>query len=484
MFRYRKLYSGYHCENRPLRLSPQAIFLTNKERVHLIGIGGIGMSGIAQILLAQGKAVSGSDLKSSELIGKLKALGAKVFIGHSPSNITDASLVIYSSAIKQTNPELVAAYSQGIPALTRAEALSILANQKKAIAVSGAHGKTTTASLISHILVSCGLNPTVCVGGELFSLNGNAHLGKGRFFVLESDESDGSFLSLNPLYSVITNIDREHLDFYRDLEHITETFLRFMKNTKEEGCIFLCQDDLDLIKLKASLNKRAFSFGLSEQADIFPKDIKVQNNLTRFDCIYKGRALGEITLGIPGRHNISNSLASAALGLEIGLDFNSIRDALASYRGVRRRLELKLKDKDILIFDDYAHHPTEIKATLEALRSFKHKRLVALFQPHRYTRTKFLIDDFGSCFRGVDRLIITDIYAASEPAIEGISAKNICQKAREAEIEDVRFLPKKEILKYLLQEIRSGDLIAIMGAGDIGNIADALVKEIKGSPAL
>lgn len=458
---------------------------TGKEKIHLIGIGGIGMSGIAQLFLAQGMRVSGSDLKHSRLIEKLKALGAEIFIGHSHANVKqDVDVVIYSSAIKQTNPELMIAHSREIPVLNRACALGLLANQKKTIAVTGAHGKTTTASLISHLLIKCALKPTVCVGGELFSLNGNALLGEGNYFVLEADESDGSFLHLNPLYPVITNIDREHLEFYRNLEHITETFREFMNNTKDEGCIFCCYDDPGLMKITSSLNKRFFTFGLSDQADIFAKDITMQDNKTCFNCIYQGESLGEVSLQIPGRHNICNALGAIAVGLELGLDFKSIQEALASYKGVRRRLQLKLKEKNILIFDDYAHHPTEIRASLEALNSFKHKRILAVFQPHRYTRTKFLIEDFGSCFQGADLLIVTDIYAASEAPLAGVSARDICQKAREAKIKDVRFLSKNDILEHLLKEIRSGDLVVVMGAGDIGRIADALVERIKGADSL
>ena len=455
---------------------------TNREKIHLIGIGGIGMNGIAQLLLTLGCRVSGSDLKPSQLIEKLKNLGVKIFIGHSSANITDVDVVIYSSAIKGTNPELITAHSCDILVLSRAEALSLLANQKKSIAVTGAHGKTTTSSLISHMLLKCGLKPTICVGGELFNLNGNAaSLGEGHYFVLEADESDGSFLSLNPFYSVITNIDREHLDYYRNLEHIIETFRKFMGNTREEGCLFCFQDDFHLRKIIRSLEKRVVSFGLTPQADIFARDLDLQNSLTCFNCVYQGYSLGKITLQIFGRHNICNALAAIAVGLELGLEFKSIQDAVSSYRGVRRRLELKLKEKDILIFEDYAHHPTEIKATLEALRNFKHKRILVVFQPHRYTRTKILIDDFGSCFRGVDHLIVTDIYSAGESPIEGVSAKNICQKAREAEIEDVRFLPKKDIVSHLLKEIQPGDLVTIMGAGDIGSVADVLAKRFKGS---
>ncbi|UCB56591.1 MAG: UDP-N-acetylmuramate--L-alanine ligase [Candidatus Omnitrophota bacterium] len=452
----------------------------NRKKIHLVGIGGIGMSGIAQLLLAQGAKVSGSDLKASALIEKLKKLGAQVFIGHSASNVTDVDLVIYSSAVKQDNPELIRAHSKNIPVLTRAEALALLANEKKSIAVSGAHGKTSTASLISHILVECHLQPTICVGGEVFGLNGNAFLGDGHYFVLEADESDGSFLSLRPLYSVVTNIDREHMDYYRDLDHIKETFRRFLSNTRDEGRLFFCLDDADLSRIARSLNKRLFSFGLSHQAQIFARDIKMQNNFSRFGCVYKDKDMGELTLNVPGRHNICNALAAAALSLEIGLEFSDIQRALANYQGVRRRLELKLKKNDILIFEDYGHHPTEIKATLDALKGFKHKRILAVFQPHRYTRTKSLLDDFGRCFQGADQLVVTDIYAASEAPIEGVTAESICQRARSAQVKDVRFLPKKDILEYLLSEIQSGDLVAIIGAGDIGSVADALVERIKG----
>jgi UDP-N-acetylmuramate--alanine ligase len=457
---------------------------TNKKKVHLIGIGGIGMSGIARLLVAEGCKLSGSDLKASRLTDKLKGLGAEIFIGHSSLNVQEADSVIYSSAIKQDNPELMAARSAGIRLLSRAQALAELANQKKAIAVTGAHGKTTTSSLISHMLITCGLKPTVCVGGELISLNSNAFCGEGRYFVLEADESDGSFLNLNPVYSIVTNIDQEHLDYYRDLTHISQTFLEFMRNTKREGCVFFCRDDPRLLELTHCLDRRCFSFGLLPQAEAFAQDIKMQDGLSRFKCIYKGEALGEITLHIAGRHNICNGLAAISLGLEIGLDFKSIQGALASYKGVRRRLELKSQEKDIRIFEDYAHHPTEIRATLEALKGFRHKRLLAVFQPHRYTRTQSLIEDFGRCFQAADHLIVTDIYSASEAPIKGVSAENICQKAREAGINDTHFLPRKDILPHLLKELQRGDLVAVMGAGDIGSFADVLAERIKSSDTL
>jgi len=452
-----------------------------ENKVHLIGIGGIGMSGIAQLLLAQGLKVSGSDLKDSQLIEKLRSLGIKVYIGHSASNVKGADKVVYTPAVSQDNPELQAARSLTGAVLTRAQALAELANQKKTIAVTGAHGKTTTSSLISHMLAKCGLNPTVCVGGELFSLNGNALLGQGGYFVLEADESDGSLVTLNPFYSVVTNIDREHLDYYRNLDHIKETFRQFMENTQDEGMLFCCQDDAELIKIANSLQKNLLTFGLSGDSDITAFNIKMQERLSQFDCIYQRKTLGRIHLETPGEHNISNSLAAVAVGLKLGIDFSSIQGALASYEGVRRRMELKLREKDILIFEDYAHHPTEIKATIKALKNFPHKRIIVAFQPHRYTRTKSLIDDFGRCFKDVDYLIITDIYAASEAPIAGVSAETICQKAHEAGVKRVEFMPKQNILKHLFDEIGHGDLVAILGAGDIGGIAGELAEKIKSS---
>ncbi|MFC1631580.1 UDP-N-acetylmuramate--L-alanine ligase [Candidatus Omnitrophota bacterium] len=453
--------------------------LSDKNSVHLVGIGGIGMSGIAQILLARGVKVSGSDLKQTALTKKLQDLGGKIFIGHDFRHLQDADILIYSSAVKSDNPELIRARAKGIPLITRAEGLAQLANQKKSIAVTGAHGKTTTASLIAHTLLSCGLKPTVCVGGELFNIDGNVFLGDSDYFVLEADESDGSFLNFTPFYSVVTNIDREHLDYYRDLDHIVESFTRFMQNTKPGGTVFYSADDPLLVKLQSCLKSRTLSYGLKPEAEIFAQDIELHSRYSRFRCVYRKQDLGQLDLSIPGQHNIINALAALAIGLEVGLDFRALSQALSLYSGVRRRLELKLKRNDILVFEDYAHHPTEIKATLASLQSFKPKRLFAVFQPHRYTRTKFLIDDFGRCFSGADRLIVTDIYAASEPPIEGVTARNICQKAQEAKVKEVLFLPRKDILAHLLAEVQSGDLVAILGAGDIGSVTDALVRELK-----
>jgi UDP-N-acetylmuramate--alanine ligase len=454
---------------------------SGREKIHLIGIGGIGMSGIAQLLLNLGNRVSGSDVKPSSLIEKLRHLGAEISIGHQRDNLADADIVIVTPAVKSDNPELVAAQERNLKILTRAQALAELANQKNTIAVTGAHGKTTTSSLTSHILSACGLKPTICVGGEVFSLNGNAFTGSGNYFVLEADESDGSLLTLNPLYSIITNVDREHMDYYRNLEHVMQTFKEFLTHTKKEGVIFLCRDDKQLMRLARSAGRRIVTFGLGVDADIYAKDIVLKESFSEFTCMRGNEEIAQFTVPLPGRHNVSNALAAIALSLELEIDIDSLKKSFESFRGIRRRMELKLKKKDILVFEDYAHHPTEIKATLDALKNFKHKRIFAVFQPHRYTRTKFLLNEFGTCFRGVDRLIVTDIYAASEPPIEGINAEVICEKAKKAGVENATFLPKYDILKSLLQELKPGDLVAVMGAGDIGSLAGVLAEEIKKS---
>ncbi|MFH1045429.1 MAG: UDP-N-acetylmuramate--L-alanine ligase [Candidatus Omnitrophota bacterium] len=457
---------------------------SNQKKVHLMGIGGIGMSGIAQILLAQGCRVSGCDVKASSLTEKLQQLGANIVIGHAPDHLDDVEVLVYSSAIAKDNPELVGAYARNLVVLWRAQALALLANQKKTISVTGAHGKTTTSSMIAHILAKCNLKPTICVGGELFSLNGNAFRGESNYFVLEADESDGSFLHLAPLYSVVTNIDREHLDYYRDLEHICATFRAFLSNTRKEGAIFFCQDDPMLSKVVSSLGITALGYGFSADAAVTARDIVVESGRSRFTFFEREKALGEVTLEIPGRHNISNALAAIAVGLKIGLDFSAICQALTSFKGVRRRMELKLREKGILVFEDYAHHPTEIKVTLEALKTFGPKRILAVFQPHRYSRTKFLLPEFGRCFAGVDQLIVTDIYAASETPIAGISGRCVCQEAEKAKVREVFFLPKQEIVAHLLGQLRPGDLVAIMGAGDIGNLSNVLAEAVKKSDQL
>jgi UDP-N-acetylmuramate--alanine ligase len=452
--------------------------LAGIKKIHFVGIGGVGMSGLAQILLKAGYRITGSDIKSSEITERLSLQGAIVSIGHKESNVGDAELVVYSSAIMLDNPELIFAHSKNIPIIKRAELLAELMEGKIGIAVTGAHGKTTTTSLISVVLTEAGLAPTVAIGGIVYYFNGNVSLGNGQYFIAEADESDGSFLCYSPTYSVVTNIDLEHLDFYRDLKDIKESFMKFINRTKEEGCLFCSGDDLNLRDILSGYKNRFITFGLSNACDIYPKNIHSDGFSSSFDCVYKGSRLGRLNLRIPGKHNISNSLSAVGVALELGINFSKLQTSLSSYCGAERRFQLKGEVNGIMVIDDYAHHPTEIKATLEAAKIWKDKRIVAVFQPHRYTRTKYLLDTFSNTFNLVDHLVITDIYPASEKPIEGVSARNIYTKIVEYGHKDVHFLPKGEIVEHLVKRLKPNDLVIIMGAGDIGKVANELVNTL------
>jgi UDP-N-acetylmuramate--alanine ligase len=447
---------------------------------HLIGIGGIGMSGIAQLLLRRGFEVSGSDLKESKIIDELKKIGAKIFIGQHPDNIKDAKTVVYSSAIKKDNPEIIEAKKLGIPILKRAQALAGLMQDKTVITVTGSHGKTTTASLVSYLLLEAGLQPCVAVGGILKNIDTNSYLGTGKFFVAEADESDGSFLYYYPKYSIITNIDREHLDYYREFENELSAFREFLNKTEKEGCVFCCDDDENLKTILKDYKNRVLLFGLQDTADIYPKDIKFMGLASEFDCFFKGKLMGRFQLALGGRHNISNALSVIALGLEIGIVLEIIKQALKNFKGAGRRLEIKFSDSNYLVIDDYAHHPTEIKATLEAIRNLKNDRTIAIFQPHRYTRTKLLLEEFSMSFDLADYIIITDIYPAGESPIDGISGRCIYDKIKErSRDKKISFLPKEEIVKQVSGILKTGDLIITLGAGDIVKTSDELVGMLK-----
>lgn len=450
------------------------------KHYHLIGIGGIGMSGIAQLLLRRGIKVSGSDLKESKITEELEKLGAQVFIGHNPLNIKGANLIIYSSAIRQDNPEIQEAKRQGITLIRRAQALASLMEDETVITVTGSHGKTTTASLVSYLLLEAGFSPTIAVGGVLRNIDTNAYLGDGKFFVAEADESDGTFLYYRPKYSIITNIDYEHLDYYKEFKNAIATFKKFLNNTKEDGCVFVCSDDINLKDIIKDYKNKYVMFGLKEGAHIYPKNIKTKDLTCEFDCFYKDKFIDRFYLALGGEHNISNALSVIALGLELGIDLKVIKKTLSSYQGAKRRLEIKFNNKDYLLIDDYAHHPTEIRATLSALRSLRFARLIAIFQPHRYTRTKLLLDEFSKSFDLVDYVIITDIYPAGEEPQEGISGRLIYDKIKEhSPNKQVVFLPKEKIATYILETIRSQDLVVTLGAGDIVKTCDELVEELK-----
>jgi len=451
-----------------------------KEYYHFIGIGGIGMSGVAHLMLKAGASVSGSDLKENRITDELKRLGANIFIGHNAQNVSNQSAIVYSSAIKDDNPEICQGRKLGIPLLKRAEALALLMRKKTAITIAGSHGKTTTTSLISYMLLEAGLCPTVAIGGILKNIDTNACLGSGEFFVAEADESDGSFLYYQPKYSIITNIDYEHLDYYHSFENECNAFESFLKRTQEDGCLFVCSDDLNLKKLSSNYKGKVVFFGLNEPADICAKNIELSGLTSDFDCFFKNKLISRFHLALGGRHNISNALAVIALGLELGIDLAYIRRTLEGYKGAGRRLEIKFKSDKYLVLDDYAHHPSEIKATLAAVTNLISKRKIVVFQPHRYSRTQLLLNEFAVSFDQADYLIITDIYAASEQPIEGIDAGVLLNKIKEYRPnKQVVYLPKEKIAEFLVGFIKDGDLLITLGAGDIVRVADAMAEKLK-----
>jgi len=453
----------------------------NSMHYHLVGIGGIGMSGIAHLLLSCGKAVSGSDLKESKIVRDLRTLGARIFLGHAASNVQEADVVIYSSAVKEDNPEIIEAKRKGLTIIKRAQALAELMQEKTVIAVTGSHGKTTTTSLSALLLLEAGLSPTAAVGGILKNINSNACLGKGKFFVAEADESDGSFLYYQPKYSIITNIDREHLDYYKDFANALAAYRQFLERTQPDGCVFACADDVHLQKIMKDYKNRRVFFGLNQNADIYPENIAEKGLSSEFDCFYQRKFVSHFSLSLGGRHNISNALAVIALGMELKIDLKVIQKILADYQGAKRRLEVKFRDERYLLIDDYAHHPTEIKATLAAVQNLKYNRLIAVFQPHRYSRTQILADDFARSFDFVDKLVLTEIYPAGEPALAGISSGLLCQKIKDyAPEKAVECLKKEEIVRHILDEIKPGDLVITLGAGDITKINDELAEALKG----
>ncbi len=438
------------------------------------------MSGIAQLFLSRGIKVSGSDLKAGLTTDELVKQGAQIVIGHAPSNIQGAPSVVYSSAIKQDNPELLEAKRLGLVLLKRAEALAWLMQDKSVITVSGSHGKTTTTSLVSCLLMDAGFYPTAVIGGILGNIKNNACMGKGEFFIAEADESDGSFLYYTPKYSIITNIDHEHLDYYKDFDNLVAAYRDFLNKTLPSGCVFCCADDENLISILKGYKGRHVLFGLHDNADIYAKDCRISGLTTQFDCFYRKDHIGRFCLALGGMHNVSNALSVVAIGLELGLGFEAINKTLSSYKGAGRRIEVKFRDADYLVIDDYAHHPTEIRATLSAVSHLKRQRVVAVFQPHRYSRTQILLEDFAKCFSQADYLLISDIYPASELPIEGINSQLLVRRIKELDKDkDVFFVPKDEIISHLNGIMRPGDLIITLGAGDIIRICDELVEELK-----
>ncbi len=448
--------------------------------IHFVGIGGIGMSGIAELLISLGYKVSGSDLKTSAITRRLKEQGAKIFIQHKKEQIKGANVIVTSSAISKDNPEVVKAREDSVPIIPRAEMLAELMRIKYAIAVSGAHGKTSTTSMVAEILNTAGLDPTVIIGGLLKSLDTNALHGKGDYIVAEADESDGSFLKYCPALAIVTNIDLEHLDYYKDINDIKNKFVKFINSVPFYGLAILCLDNEHVQNILPEIEVRYTTFGMTAQADTQAKNICFKNNKSFFTVFHNRKKLGQICLNLAGEHNISNALASIATGLELNIDFEIIRKALEKIQGVKRRLEIKGEKNNILVMDDYGHHPTEIRATLDALRkSYPDKRIIVLFQPHRYTRTKELFDDFTRSFYRSDVLILLPIYAASEKKIKGVSAEKLHRGIKAHGHKNVSYAPDfDDALAAIKKIMEKDDLILTLGAGDIYTLGERLLEQI------
>ena len=396
--------------------------------IHFVGIGGIGMSGIAELLLNLGYKVSGSDVKMSEITDRLKRLGGEIFKGHAAGNIEGVDVVVFSSAVDRDNPEIREALQSSIPVIPRAEMLAELMRLKYSIAIAGAHGKTSTTSIVASVLAAGGLDPTVVIGGKLKSIGSNAVLGQGDFIVAEADESDGSFLKFSPTIAVVTNIDKEHLDFYKDLDEIKTVFLSFLDRIPFYGLAVLCLDNEPVQELIPRMKKRYTTYGMSSQADFQIRDVEFTAHKSRFNVYHHGNKMGMIDLSLPGIHNVYNATASIAVGVELNIAFDQIKKALENVEGVQRRLEIKGEANGITVIDDYGHHPTEIKVTLKAVEeNWPNRRKVVVFQPHRYTRTQALFDEFTRAFYRSDVLVVMPIYPASEKKIKGVNSRNLCE---------------------------------------------------------
>ncbi len=452
-----------------------------KYHIHFVGIGGIGMSGIAELLLNLGYKVSGSDLKLSVITKRLEELGGVIYEGHNNTQIRGADVVVISSAVSKDNPEVKAALENSIPVIPRAEMLAELMRLKFSIAVAGAHGKTTTTSLVASVLARGGLDPTVVIGGVLKSKGANALLGTGDFMVAEADESDGSFLKMSPTIAVVTNIDLEHLDFYKDLDDIKRVFLTFIERIPFYGLAVLCLDNEAIQDLIPKIKKRYTTYGMSSQADFQARNIKFRELKTEFSVYNQKEKLGEILLNLPGVHNVLNAMASIAVGMELDIPFDTVKKALESVEGVKRRMEIKGEINGITIVDDYGHHPTEIRKTLEAAReSWPDRRIVVAFQPHRYTRTKALFNKFARSFYQSHVLAVLPIYPAGEKKIEGVSAKNLYEEIKRHGHKQVLYFESMENAKQGLKSIlKKGDILLTLGAGNIVSLGEKILDELK-----
>jgi UDP-N-acetylmuramate--alanine ligase len=452
--------------------------LCKYKNFFFIGIGGAGMSAIALVLKGMGFNITGSDIKESRYVDILRKSGIKVFIGHNELNIEGCDAVVYSAAISLQNDEMQAAQKKGIQVLSRSDALAWILNKDIGIAVAGTHGKTTTTSMLSLIISQMGLDPTIIIGGELNELGTNASFGSGGYVVAEACESDGSFLKYKPFISIVTNIEEDHMDFYANFESLKKSFIQFMNNTKENGFLIINGDEIILNSLTGLLHPDIFTFGLSDKNDLYAEDIVLNDFNASYTAVFKENNLRlKVKLNVPGEHNIKNSLAAISAAFVLNIDINSCINILESYTGVRRRFEKRGFSHGAEIIDDYAHHPTEIKATLDAASKFN-KRIITVFQPHRYSRTKALYKKFQDCFKGTDILVMTDIYSAGEQPIAGVNSKLLTDFLLENDfMNKIAYIPKlADITEYLNNIIKKDDLVLIMGAGDITRVSDELIK--------
>jgi len=458
--------------------------------IHFVGIGGIGMSGIAELLHNLGYEVTGSDLKDSETTRRLRELGIKVSTGHGAENIGNAHVVVISSAVSDDNPEVIEAKRKSLPVIPRAEMLAELARLKYGILVAGTHGKTTTTSLISTILAHCGFDPTVVIGGRLKATGSNARLGQGEFLVAEADESDGSFLKLSPTVAVVTNIDREHMDFFKTIDSLKEAFLSFMNKIPFYGVSIVCIENEHLRELLPSIHRRYVTYGFTHDAELRAVNVRKGFMSMSFETIYRGKNIGEFDLPLAGTHNILNSLAAIGAALELQIDISKIREGLKSFGGIQRRFEFKGEVNGIKIFDDYGHHPTEIKAILKAAREglfissqqsdTETGRLFVVFQPHRYTRTKDLMDEFAPSFNDADSLILLAVYSAGEKPIKGANSETLLKRIKKAGHKSAVYIKDKEkAIEHIITALQRGDMLLTLGAGDVWKIGDEVLNTLK-----
>ena len=454
------------------------MFLGKTQRIHFIGIGGSGMSGIAEVLINQDYEVSGSDPSSNRVTDHLKALGADIRHNHSAENVSGKHVVVVSSAISDDNVEVQAAREQSIPVIPRAEMLAELMRMKYGIAIAGTHGKTTTTSLVATVLAAGNLDPTVVIGGRIKNMGGHAKLGESQYLIAEADESDGSFLKLSPTLAVVTTLDEEHMDFYRTMQNMKSTFLQFLNKIPFYGAAILCLDDANLQSLLPRIEKRTITYGLKSQANYTARNISVEGLKTYFTVYHQGKKLGKILSGALGRHNVCNTLAAVAVGMELSMDFPTIAESLKTFTGVQRRFEILKQSESLIIVDDYGHHPAEIQATLSTAKEvWPDRRLVIVFQPHRYSRTKYLMESFFSSFNDADQLLLLDIYSAGEEAEEGIHSQRIAEGVKEFGHKNVEYIGSTEsVIPHLQKILKPGDIVMTLGAGNIGELSHKLAS--------